>query len=220
MVDGAGRQMDRRKILCLVGAVAFSVPFVGAAADTVPESDLVTRPVAALNAGLLAEMKTGRAVPFATRYAQLEPLIDRVFDLPAILQSAIGPPHWQALTPEEQTQLLDAFRRYTVSTYVANFDKFGGESFVILPDRRNIAEVTVVPTQIVPATGKPARIDYVLHPVAGDASSEWKIVDVFLDGSISQVAVQRSEFRGALRDGGVKQLIAMFDRKATTLSIG
>lgn len=219
MVEGAARQIDRREILCLIGAVAFSVPFAGAAADTVAAPDLVTKPVAALNAGLLASMKTGRAVPFEARYAQLEPLIDHVFDLPAILQSAIGP-QWQTLAAEEQSQLLDAFRRYTVSTYVANFNKFGGESFVIMPDRRNIAEVTVVPTQIVPASGKPARIDYVLRAVAGDASSEWKIVDVFLDGSISQVAVQRSEFHKALHDGGAKQLIAILERKATNLSIG
>jgi hypothetical protein len=41
-----------------------------------------------------------------------------------------------------------------------------------------------------------------------------------LDGSISQVAVQRSEFYGLLRNGGVANLIATLRRKTADLSGG
>jgi len=41
-----------------------------------------------------------------------------------------------------------------------------------------------------------------------------------LDSSISRVAVQRSEFYGLLREGGVTKLIATLHRKTADLSGG
>jgi phospholipid transport system substrate-binding protein len=195
------------------------MPLPVAAADTTAASDAATGPIAALNAGLLAQMKAGRAVPFVTRYAQLAPLIERVFDLLFILRVSVGS-RWAGLTPDDQTQLLDAFRRYTVSTYVANFDSDNGRRFVILPDRRTVGEKVVVATQIVPSSGTPARIDYVLRPEEREGGALWKTIDILLDGSISQVAVQRSEFYGLLGDGGATKLIATLHRKAADLAGG
>ncbi|HET6237966.1 MAG TPA: ABC transporter substrate-binding protein [Acetobacteraceae bacterium] len=191
------------------------MPLPVGAADTTGASDAVTE----LNAGLLAQMKAGRAVPFATRYAQLAPLIERVFDLPAILTASVGL-RWAELPQDDQTQLLDVFRSYTVSSYVANFDHDGGQRFVTLPDTRSVGEQVVVATQIVPLSGAPARIDYVLRPENGEGRVLWKATDIMLDGSISQVAVQRSEFYGLLRNGGVANLIATLRRKTADLSGG
>ncbi len=48
----------------------------------------------------------------------------------------------------------------------------------------------------------------------------WKIVDVLLDGTISRVAVQRSDFRDVLAQGGATALIASLERKAADLTGG
>ena len=47
-----------------------------------------------------------------------------------------------------------------------------------------------------------------------------KAVDVLADGSISRVAVQRSDFRDLLRNGGVPALITALRQKVVTLSGG
>jgi phospholipid transport system substrate-binding protein len=204
--------MTRRVMLQLtLVAVCLMPPPVGAA-DTTGAPEVVTE----LNAALLAQMKAGRAAPFATRYAQLAPLIERVFDLPAILRASVGP-RWAELAQDDQTQLLDVFRSYTVSSRVANFDHDGGQRFVTLPDKRSVGEQVVVATQIVPLSGAPAQIDYVLRPAKGEVGVLWKATDIMLDGSISQVAVQRSEFYGLLRNGGVAKLIGTLRRKTAGL---
>ncbi|MGO8920410.1 MAG: ABC transporter substrate-binding protein [Stellaceae bacterium] len=203
--------------LTLVAACLMPLPV--AALGTTAASDAVTDPIAQLNAGLLAQTKVGRAAPFAARYAQLAPLIERVFDLPVILRVSVGL-RWAKLAQDDQTRLLDAFRSYTVCSYVANFDNYVGQRFVILPEKRSIGEKVVVATQIVPLSGTPTRIDYVLHPDEGEGGVLWKAIDILLDGSISQVAVQRSEFQGLLGDGDVAKLIAALDRKTTDLSGG
>jgi phospholipid transport system substrate-binding protein len=59
-------------------------------------------------------------------------------------------------------------------------------------------------------------LDYVMR--AEDAG--WKAVDILLDGSISRVAVQRSDFRSLLRPGDASALIESLQRKVDQLSAG
>jgi phospholipid transport system substrate-binding protein len=48
----------------------------------------------------------------------------------------------------------------------------------------------------------------------------WKVVDVLAAGSISRVAVQRSDFRHLLSNGGGNALLASLQRKTSDLSGG
>ena len=199
-------RLARRGVL--IGALA--APWVAKAAD--PDA---SSPIAALNSGLIAAMRSGKATPFPQRYAALLPVVDRAFDLGAVLQAVVGP-RWAGLPAAQQAQLLDVFRKYTVATYVANFDGFGGERLDVLPDSRSIGADQVVATQIAPASGAPTRIDYVMRRTA----SGWRAVDVYLNGTISQVAVQRSDFRSLLGTGDAGPLIASLQRKIADLSRG
>ncbi len=172
-------------------------------------------PIAALNRGLLAGMRAGKAVPFTQRFATLAPLVEGAFDVPGILQASVGP-RWAALPPAQQSQLLDVFRRFTVASYVANFDSYGGEKLELLPESRNVGADQVVASQIVPANGTPTRIDYVMRRTPAG----WRAVDVLLNGSISRVAVQRSDFRSLLGSGDATPLIQSLQRKIADLSGG
>ena len=172
-------------------------------------------PIAALNQALMASMKAGTTAPFPQRYARLLPVVDRAFDIPATLQAAVGP-RWSGLPPAQQAQLLDVFRKFTVARYVDNFDGFNGEALELLPETRSVGADQVVATRITPAGGEPVRIDYVMR----QGSQGWRAVDVLLNGSISQVAVQRSDFRALVSAGDAGPLIANLQRKVSELSGG
>lgn len=170
-------------------------------------------PIQALDQGLIAAMKAGKQTPFTQRYAALAPVIERAFDLPTILQSSVGL-RWSALAPADQQRLLEAFRKFTVASYVANFDQFGGETLTIAPEARSIGQDQVVGTRLV-SGGETTPIDYVMRNGAGG----WRAVDVLLNGSISQVAVNRSDWR-ALLATGAGPLIDSLQRRTATLSGG
>lgn len=172
-------------------------------------------PISALNRGLLAGMRAGKATPFPQRYNSLAPVVEGAFDIPGILQASVGP-RWAALPPAQQTQLLDVFRRFTVASYVANFDSFDGEKLELLPVSRSVGADQVVASQIVPSGGAPTRIDYVMRRTPAG----WRAVDVLLNGSISRVAVQRSDFRSLLSSGVAGPLIQSLQRKIADLSGG
>jgi phospholipid transport system substrate-binding protein len=168
-------------------------------------------PIQTLNEGLLSIMHQGKATPFAERAQALTPIVQQTFDLKQILQNSIGP-RFASIPPGKQAELLNAFTAFTVASYVANFDAYSGEKFEILPDTRKAGADTVVQTRIVPTSGDPTKIDYVVH---GD-----KVVDVLLDGSISRVAVQRSDFRSLVGSGDPEPLISMLRSKAAGLAAG
>ena len=81
-----------------------------------------------LHAGLMAIMQAGKTAPFRQRYDMIAPVIGRTFDLEVILRQVIGP-RLAALPPDQRAAVGDAFRRYTIASYVANFAARG------VPDR-------------------------------------------------------------------------------------
>ncbi len=202
---------DRR--LVLTGALAALL--VPAGAFAAADLSAVTAPVEALDAGLISVMKAGESTPFAKRFAMLEPIVVKVFDLPRIVSVTVGF-DWPNLTTDQKKTLLDVFRRYTVASYVSNFKSYNGEQFRILPNLRAVGADQVVTTEIVPRNGKPNRIDYVMRQIG----SVWQAVDVLLDGTISQVAVQRSDFQSFLTSGGAAALVAALHKKVASLSGG
>jgi phospholipid transport system substrate-binding protein len=173
-------------------------------------------PIQHLYDALLGVMKAGRTVPFDQRYNQLAPVIDAVFDLPTILEASIGPA-WNGLSADQHSTLLEAFRRYTVATYVANFNSFSGQRFDISSDTRALPNnEQVVTTHLTPPSGDAHRLDYVMRQING----AWRVVDVLADGTISRVAVQRSDFRRMLMQGGSAALVVSLQSKAAQLSGG
>jgi phospholipid transport system substrate-binding protein len=198
--------MRRRALLVLAAA---------AIAGAVAAQDGPTVPIAALNEALLRIMRAGRASPFAERARTLAPVIESTFDLPQILATSVGL-RWTSIPPAQQERLLDVFTRYTVASYVANFDRYDGQRLDVSSQTRAVGSDQVVSTEVVPTNGDPRRIDYVMRRT----SNGWRAIDVLLDGTISRVAVQRSDFRSLIAAGDPGPLIASLQAKTTKLEAG
>ena len=211
-VTGRG-SLDRRSLLgmLMLAAVPLSRP---ALADTAPAEATAT--IRQLNEALLSAMKAGQRTDFNHRFQALAPAVEQAFDLPAVLSVSVGL-GWSTLSPVQQTGLLDAFRRYTVASYVANFNDYAGQSFVVSPDTTDLGGGRIlVKSSIRPVSGDATELDYVMK----QTPAGWKVVDVLAAGSISRVAVQRSDFRHVLSNGGGDALLSSLQRKASDLSGG
>ncbi len=196
-------------------ALVVALPALAIATNALAQAGDPAAPIRALNEALLQIMNAGTKTPVAERTRMAAPAIQAAFDLPQILKTSVGA-RWSSLPAAQQTELLAVFSRYTVASYVANFDSFGGQKFVILPTTRAVGADQVVETQIVTSDGDSTRIDYEMRLSGG----KWKAIDVLLDGSISRVAVQRSDFRALLADGDANKLIASLRAKTAALESG
>ena len=175
----------------------------------------VRQPIVALYETLEKLMRAGQATPFPERFGTLAPVIDRVYDLETVLRVSVGL-RWPTIDNQSRAALAEVFRAFTIASFVANFDKFEGEQFDVLPELRTVGGDQVVQTRIVSASGEPIRLDYVMQP----SESSWRVTDVLLEGTISRVAVQRSDFRALLAQGDATALIASLRRKVAHLSGG
>jgi phospholipid transport system substrate-binding protein len=161
---------------------------------------------------LLQTMQNAESLGFKGRYQALEPVVLATFDVPFMTRLSVGPP-WAKLSPDEKQRAAHAFARYITTNYAGQFDGFSGERFEILGEQR-IPHATMVRTQIVKPDGEKVTINYALH----DNDNAWQIRDVYLAGTISELATRRSDFTSTLRSGGIEALIARLNKKADDLS--
>jgi phospholipid transport system substrate-binding protein len=206
-------KVSRRACLlaCIAAAAVTGDLVAPARADSNPRP---SQPIDDLLAALEAAMRSGRRTPFATRFDALAPVIERVFDLETVLKVSVGM-RWSSFDEATRERLAAVFHRFTIATYVASFDRYAGEKFAVVPGARASGLDRVVRTEV--ASGARAiRLDYVMRQFG----YEWRAVDVLIDGSISRVAVQRSDFRTILASGNAEALIRSLQRKVADLSEG
>ena len=163
---------------------------------------------------LLNTMKNGRTLGQSGRYARLAPVVDRLFDVPSMTRLAVGS-SWPTLPAAQQQQLTEAFRHYIAATYADRFDSYSGEQLQVTGERPYNADI-IVQTKIVKSNGETTTLNYLMRQNQGS----WQISDVYLDGTISQVAIQRSEFNSILRREGVDGLVMALNRKVDLLGKG
>jgi phospholipid transport system substrate-binding protein len=157
-------------------------------------------------------MKNGRTLGQSGRYAQLAPVIRRIFDLPLMTRLSVGP-SWAALGSGQRQQVIDSFGRYISAIYAERFESYNGQRLDVTGQEPAPAGV-IVRSRIIKANGDPVEVDYLMHR-SGDA---WLISDIYLDGSISELATRRSEFAAIIRSQGVGGLIEALNRKADMLT--
>ncbi len=164
------------------------------------------------HAALLAVMKTAEKTPVGQRYKQLEPVIADAFNLDFMIRIAVGS-RWKKTSESEMVALAAAFKRMSVGTYAARFRGYSGESFKTLNITDGPRKTKLVKTHIVRPEDTPVKLTYVMRQFGPD----WHIIDVLLDGSISEMAVRVSEYRNILRNQGAGALATALDKIADRL---
>jgi phospholipid transport system substrate-binding protein len=199
-----------RTAALLLATTAFSVC---AAASAPPASEAPAVPQALCDL-LVRVMKQGPTLGFAGRVKILEPALSRQFDLPLTTRLVVGPP-WRSLSADQQQALVAAFSDYSTAVYASRFKEYSGERFVVDPATDKLATGDViVHTKLLPQSGDPVQLDYLLRA----ETDGWRIIDVLLNGTISEMAQRRSEFSSALRDGGATALIDLLRQKTAQLA--
>jgi phospholipid transport system substrate-binding protein len=152
---------------------------------------------------LLEVMKGARSLGLQGRYRQLEPAVARAYDIPTMIRFAVGP-SWATIPSAQQQALTEAFDRLTVASYAHNFDGWSGERFETDPNVATRGPDKVVTTHLISPGAAPVSIAYRMRQSGGT----WKIIDVFYNGSISQLTTRRADFAAALAQGGAPALVA------------
>lgn len=200
---------------CLAVALGLAGPALGQSEGDAP----ATAPgepaevVARVNEALLSVMREAGDLGYPGRYARLQPVFGEAFYFPFMSRVAAGR-YWGDLDSAQRDRLAEAFGDMSVATFAARFDGFSGESFEIGETLEQPRGAVLVRNRLVRNGQPPVSIDYLLRRFDG----RWRIIDVFLDGTISEIATKRSEYGAILKNDGFEGLLARIAEKSADLA--
>lgn len=196
------------------GEAAAAAPPGGEALDLSPEANLndPSPVIEAFHSGLLAIMKDAKALGIQGRIDKLAPLMAETFDLNFMASKTVGR-HWKKLNDDDKTRWAEIFARFTITNYAGRFTGFTGEEFVTLGVEDAARGTRVVLTKIV----VPSEDDVLLNYRVIEKNGEWKVIDVYLNGTVSELALRRSEYSSALKREGFDQLVDSIETKIADL---
>jgi len=144
------------------------------------------------------------------RDKRFAPAITGAFDLATMTRLAVGPP-WKSFSPAQQAAVQEAFTRFIVADYASQIKDYSGESFVVdpqtSPEARGGGEI--VKTKLLQPSGRTVTINYLVRG--------GKVIDVYLNGTISDLATRRDEFKSIIAAGGADGLIKRLQDRTQTL---
>jgi phospholipid transport system substrate-binding protein len=164
---------------------------------------------------LLGVMKRADQLGYDGRAKELEPAIEQAFNIPLMTRIIVGAP-WTEWSDDQRNQIIDAFGKFIIATYARRFDGYSGEDFVNNGEKPATSGGILVTTELTRPKDPPVTLTYLMRD--GDAGPQ--IVDIFLTGTISELATRRSEFSAVLQQGGYQALLTALERKTAAQASG
>jgi phospholipid transport system substrate-binding protein len=162
---------------------------------------------------LLGCMKGGDALGFQGRYDRIAATLDETFDLSFMARLSLGA-DWKGLDEEQRAQFIDLSRGLSASSYADNFSGYGGQHFETLSHEPAAHATILVKTELVQPNDKDVKLDYRLRRGA----DRWRIIDIQLDGKVSEITLRRADYRSVIQREGFAKLVEMLEEKTEELS--
>ena len=140
-------------------------------------------------------------------------LINQTYDIKKMLLMILGD-NWKNANKNKKEEMVSVFREYIVRNYIKRFKKIQNPNFINIDEKLVGKNYMMVKTKLVINQNENININYLLT----NNNDKWKIFDVLLAGSISEIATKKSEFNKFLSDGKIQPLITALKKKNLQLS--
>ena len=149
------------------------------------------------------------------RAQKVRAIAEKTMDFQTLSRLALGQ-YWRSLTPAQQTQFVEEFRKHVAATYGHTTDEYNNEDIIVASDQKESDGDYTVRTRIMgDKDGRKqeiAKVDYRLRQKDGG----WFIIDVNIDG-VSLMSNFRSQFQEIMTNGGYDKLIKLLREKNATM---
>lgn len=200
----------------MVGRGVVALAWLLAVAPVCPAADTApTAVVRQFNDALLSVLKDGEKLGYPGRYQRLRAVMQETFDLDFMAEKVLGK-SWNGLSDADRGRWREVFSEFTVANYAANFDKFSGQQFEIRGEEPSANETVLVKSLVKSPGHEDVELTYRLHQVGG----RWRIMDVFLKGTVSELALRRSDYGSVLERDGFDKLVDVVRARIADLAAG
>jgi len=139
-------------------------------------------------------------------------LIKNTYNAEKMIAKIIGDT-WKKTDNKDQQEIVIIFQEYIAKNYFKRFKKIKNPTFDY-KESKKISEKLMLIKTILVVDKEEVSINYLLI----FDKNQWRIFDVLLAGSISEIATKKSEFSGFIRDGKISPLIDALKKQNSVLN--
>jgi phospholipid transport system substrate-binding protein len=192
-------------VLLLTGLQATAARGADGAAEAV---------IAGLHAGMLAVMRESGELDYQQRFDRLAPVLGNAYDFDFMARKSLGRA-FDGLDPASQKRWLALFRTYTIANYAGRFRGYHGQRFETVDEEPGTQGTVLVRTRLIDPGTETVDLNYRLRDRDG-----WRIIDIYLKGTVSELALRRSDFTATLERSGFGSLVESLKAKIADLAAG
>lgn len=200
-----------RAVCVLLALAVASVSVAEQAGVTKQPGEIVD----SLHSELLDVMKEAATLGYQGRYSRLVPVLNELFDIPFMAKKSVGR-YWKTVDEQGRARLLATFGRFTVANYAGRFSDYSDQYFETLKVVESTHGTFLVHSKLVTPNGETVQLNYRLRPV----DDGWRIIDVYLNGTVSELALRRSEYSSLIQREGFDALLTALDERISALESG
>lgn len=115
---------------------------------------------------------------------------------------------WKNVSNKKRKEIINIFEEYIAKNYVRRFSKMKDFSFIENKEQ-NVGKFVMVRSNLVIGKKEKVSISYLLS----NEQNKWKIFEVLLAGSVSEIATKKSEFKSFIKGGNIDPLIDALKKK-------
>ncbi len=208
------KDLRSRRNLIRIAAVTALIFFGYRAIPSRAESlDPAARHIEAYYRELLPTLQQAGQLSVLERDRRFTPAISSAFDLTTMTRLAAGPA-WTTFSGAQQAAVREAFSRFLIADYAHLVSDYSGQSFIVDPQTSPAAGGggEIVKTKLIQAGGRNVTINYLVRG--------GRVIDVYLYGTISDLATRRDEFASILAEGGGADHLVQKLREKTQSLLG
>ncbi len=140
---------------------------------------------------------------------KLKKIIVKVYDYEKMIKMIVGIDNWKTINSNQRVELIETFQTYISYNYIKRFSNINNFSFKFRDYQDIGKKYKLVRTYLVLSKDEKIQIDYLFRSIDED----WRIFDVLLEGTISEIATKKSEFSKIIEEKGVDTLANSIKKK-------
>ena len=140
-------------------------------------------------------------------------LIKNTYNAEKMIEKIIGDT-WKKTNIKDREEIVIIFQEYIAKNYFKRFKKIKNPTFNYKDSKKIGKTFMLVKTDLIVGKEEEVSINYLLL----FENNKWRIFDVLLAGSISEIATKKSEFSGFISDGKITPLINALKKQNSLLN--
>ena len=143
---------------------------------------------------------------------KVQSVISNTYNIERMLALIIGEV-WKKSLSKDQMALKMVFEEYIAKNYILRFKNIKSLEFGKLEINQAGKKYRMAKTKLIINSKDIIPLNYLLD----QTNNSWKIFDVLIDGSISEIATKKSEFKSFTNQDDLKPLLEALQKKNLTL---